>query len=260
MLSRLTTALLACLTLLPVSLRASAEDAVDKANNPLHLASSFAVQDYYTPEIDGTNQHTNDMLFRATIPIASNDLIPVPQIMRLTVPMATRPQSGGGYDSGIGDINLFDIFLLKQDGIKLGAGPLLTANSAAKDELGAGQWQAGLSAVAVNTSPRWLTGALVQWQKSFTGDNDRAHVETATLQPFVIYKMSGGWFLRSSGIWSYNVKNDDYVIPVGLGGGRAMLVGNYIINSFIEPQWTVAHRGDYQPEFTLYAGFSIMLK
>ena len=124
--------------------------------------------------------------------------------------------------------------------------------------LGAGQ--AGLSAVAVNTSPRWLPGALVQWQKSFTGDSDRADVETATLQPFLIYKMSRGWFLRSTAIWSYNVKNDDYVIPLGLGGGRAMLVGNYIVNSFIEPQWTVAHRGDYQPEFTLYAGFSIMLK
>ncbi|MDA8491524.1 hypothetical protein [Kluyvera sp. Awk 3] len=258
--SRLTTALLACFAILPVTLHAYAEDAVDKANNPLHLASSFAVQDYYTPEIDGTNQHTNDVLFRATIPIDSNDLIAVPQIMRVTVPMATRPQSSGGYDSGIGDINLFDIFLLKQDGVKLGVGPLLTTNSAAKEELGTGQWQAGLSAVAVNTSPRWLTGALVQWQKSFTGDSDRAHVETATLQPFLIYKMSRGWFLRSTAIWSYNVKNDDYVIPLGLGGGRAILVGDYIVNSFIEPQWTVAHRGDYQPEFTLYAGFSIMLK
>ncbi|HDC2658835.1 TPA: hypothetical protein O7142_001203 [Salmonella enterica] len=256
----MTTALLACLTLLPVTIRASADDAIDKANDPLHLATSFSVQDYYTPEIDGTNQHTNDVLFRATIPIASNALIPVPQIMRLTVPVATRPQSKGGYDSGIGDINLFDIFLLKQDGVKLGVGPLLTASSAEQDELGAGKWQAGLSAVAIDTSPRWLTGALVQWQKSFTGDNDRPDVETATLQPFLIYKMSRGWFLRSTGIWTYNVRTDDYTIPLGFGGGRAMPVGNYIVNSFIEPQWTVAHRGNYQPEFTLYAGFSIMLK
>ncbi|BAT42828.1 hypothetical protein PS042_16795 [Escherichia albertii] len=237
-----------------------AEDAVDKANNPLHLATSFAVQDYYTPGLYNSDQHTNDMLLRATVPISGGDLIPVPQIMRLTVPISTRPQLTGGYDSGIGDINLFDIFLLKQQGIKLGIGPLLTANSAAQDELGTGQWQAGLAAVVVDTMPRWLRGALIQWQKSFTGDNDRNHVETATLQPFLIYKMSKGWFLRSSGTWTWNVKTDDYYIPAGLGIGRAMPIGNYIVNSFIEPQWTVAHSGDYQPQFTIYAGISIMLK
>lgn len=255
---RSTAPLIFSLALLPAAVHA--DDAVDKANSPLHLATSFTVQDYYTPQIYGTDQHTNDLLFRATVPITSNDLIPVPQILRLTVPMATRPQVTGGYDSGIGDINLFDIFLLKQDGVKLGVGPLLTANSAAQDELGSGKWQAGLSAVAVNTSPRWLGGALVQWQKSFAGDSDRSQVETTTLQPFLLYKMSGGWFLRSSAIWSYNVKNDDYAIPLGFGGGRAMVIGKHIINGFIEPQWTVAHRGDYQSEMTLYMGFSLMMK
>lgn len=252
--------LLICLSFFSSQVLAgSAEDAVDKANDPLHLATSFAVQDYYTPKIDGSDQHTNDLLIRATVPFASNDLIPVPQIMRLTVPVTTRPQVNGGYDTGIGDIDLFDIFLLKQDGIKLGVGPLITANSAAQDELGSGQWQGGVSAVAINISPRWMSGALVQWQKSFAGDNNRSHVETTTLQPFLIYKMSRGWFLRSTGIWTYNNENDDYYIPVGLGAGRAMVIGKHIINSFIEPQWTVAHRGDYQPEFTLYAGVSIML-
>ncbi|POP42880.1 hypothetical protein CHU32_10940 [Superficieibacter electus] len=252
--------LLLCSLLMGSQAAFATEDAVDKANDPLHLATSLSLQNYYTPEIYGTDQHTNDTLFRATVPFASNDVIPVPQIMRLTVPVATRPQQSGGYDTGIGDINLFDIFLLKQQGIKLGIGPLLTADSAAQDEMGTGQWQASLAAVAVNSTPRWLSGTLVQWQKSFTGDEERSHVETATFQPFLVYKMSGGWFLRSSGVWTYNVKNDDYYIPAGLGVGRAMVVGKHIINGFIEPQWTVAHHGDYQPEFTLYAGVSIMLK
>ncbi|EBS7636434.1 hypothetical protein CDR68_22270 [Salmonella enterica] len=237
----------------------AADDAVDKANNPLHLATSFSLQDYYTPEIYGSGQHTNDALFRVTVPVAPGEVIPVPQIVRMTVPMATRPQQHGGYDTGLGDISLFDVFLLKQQGVKLGVGPLLTANSAVQDELGSGQWQAGLAAVAVNSTPRWLAGSLVQWQKSFTGDSDRSHVETATFQPFLVYKMSGGWFLRSSAVWSYNVKNDDYMIPVGLGVGRAMVVNKHIINGFIEPQWTVAHEGDYQPQFTVYAGISIIL-
>ncbi|UGS41412.1 hypothetical protein [Pseudocitrobacter corydidari] len=246
--------------LLCCTLHAWAEDTVDKANNPLHLATSLSVQDYYTPNLYDSDQHTNDTLLRATMPVAAGDLIPVPQILRLTAPIATRPQVSGGYDTGLGDINLFDIFLLKQKGVMLGVGPLITANTASRDELGTGQWQTGLAAVAVDTSPKWLKVALVQWQKSFAGDDDRNAVETATFQPFVIYKMSKGWYMRSSGIWTYNVKNDDYYVPVGLGVGRAMPIGGYIVNSFVEPQWTVAHRGDYQPQFTLYAGFSVMLK
>ncbi|EBS8367185.1 hypothetical protein CFF91_15390 [Salmonella enterica] len=49
--SRLTTTLLACLTLSPVTIRISAEDTIDKANNSLRLATSFSLQDYYTPQV-----------------------------------------------------------------------------------------------------------------------------------------------------------------------------------------------------------------
>ena len=106
--------------LIPLSSGAATDDAIEKATNPLHLSTSVALQDYYTPELYGSDRHTNDTLFRMTTPVAANDLVPVPQILRMTVPLATRPQPGGGYATGLGDINLFDIFLLKQDGIKLG--------------------------------------------------------------------------------------------------------------------------------------------
>jgi hypothetical protein len=103
--------------LIPLSSGAATDDAIEKATNPLHLSTSVALQDYYTPELYGSDHHTNDTLFRMTTPFAANELVPVPQILRMTVPLATRPQPGGGYATGLGDINLFDIFLLKQDGI-----------------------------------------------------------------------------------------------------------------------------------------------
>lgn len=234
----------------------SSSDIIDKANNPLHLGAAFALQDYYTPDIYGTEQHTNDALMRATIPIAPGDFITVPQIMRVTAPFATRPQPSGGYDTGLGDINLFDVFLLKQDGVKLGIGPLLTANSAQQDELGSGQWQGGVAAVAVYSSPKIMAGTLIQWQKSFAGSDDRAHVESSTFQPVLMYKLPQGWFIRSSAVWTFNLKNGDNYIPVGLGAGRAVKMGNTIVNAFVEPQWTVSHSGDYTPQFTLYTGLS----
>jgi len=68
----------------------SAEDA-NKSNNPLNLAASFNIQNYYSPSLFGSNAHTNDLLLRPTLPLGPNKLIGVPQIIRGTVPVSSRP-------------------------------------------------------------------------------------------------------------------------------------------------------------------------
>jgi hypothetical protein len=232
-------------------------DTANKSNNPLNLAPGANLQDYYTPKLYDTNAHTNDVLMRGTLPIAPNDFIGVPQLLRATVPISTRPDPNGGYSTGEGDLSIFDIFLLKTDGVQLGIGPLITAPTADQDELGTGKWQAGLAAVAIDSSPRGLLGALVQYQSSFAGDHDRAHVETATMQPFIIHNLAKGWYLRSTGTWTFDLKNDTHYIPIGFGGGKVWKSGTNILNVFVEPQWTVERKGDGLPQFTLFAGFNV---
>jgi len=237
----------------------SAEDA-NKSNNPLNPAPGLNFQDYYSPTIYGTDKYTNDFLLRGTLPVAPGDTIKVPQLFRVTLPVSTRPEpSGNGYSTGMGDFNLFDIFLLKTDGVQLGVGPLLTAPTASKDELGTGKWQAGLAAVVVDPSPKRLLGGLLQWQQSFAGDSDRASVNSATFQPFGIFNLPEGWYIRSTGIWSFNLRNGNYYIPVGLGAGKAWKAGSNILNLYVEPQWTVAHQGDGQPKFTVLACMNLTL-
>ncbi|MCX7079137.1 MAG: hypothetical protein NTV76_07275 [Pseudomonas sp.] len=232
-------------------------DTANDSNNPLNFASGMNLQDYYTPRIYNTNVHTNDLLVRGTLPIEPNDFIPVPQLLRATAPISTRPDPHGGYTTGEGDLNLFDIFLLKTDGVQLGIGPQITIPFADHDELGTGKWQAGLAAIAIDSSPRGLLGALVQYQSSFAGDSDRQHVETATFQPFIIHNLSKGWYLRSTGTWTYDLRNDTHYIPLGLGGGKVWKSGDNVLNAFIEPQWTVERKGDGQPQFTLFAGLNV---
>lgn len=232
-------------------------DAANKSNNPLNLAPGFNLQDYYTPDIANSNAHSNDALLRGTLPVAPGAFIGVPQLLRATLPISTRPDPHGGYSTGSGDLNLFDIFLLKTEGVQLGIGPQITAPTAAHDELGTGKWQAGLAAVAIDASPRGLLGALVQYQSSFAGDSDRAHVESATLQPFLIHNLPRGWYLRSTATWTFDLKNDTHYIPLGLGAGKAWKVGGNIFNAFVEPQWTVEHKGDGLPRFTLFTGLNV---
>lgn len=235
----------------------SAAEEANKSNNPLNLAASFNIQNYYTPSVFGASAHTNDFLLRPTIPIGPNSLIGVPQIFRATVPISTRPDSTGGYNTGLGDINLFDIFLLSQDGVQIGIGPLVTMPTATDPSLGTGKWQAGLAAVAVSATKARLLGALVQWQHSFAGQSSRPTVQSLTAQPFGIFNLPGGWYVRSTGTWTFDLQHGSYYIPVGLGGGKAWKSGSTIYNAFIEPQYSVAHSGRGVPQFTIFAGLNM---
>lgn len=236
--------------------QASAEEA-NKSNNPLNPAPSLNFQDYYSPKLYGSDQYTNDFLVRGTLPLPPMGFVPVPQLLRATVPISTRPEAGGGYTTGLGDINIFDIFLTKAGAFEVGVGPLLTMPTATSDELGTGKWQAGLATVVVHPSPAGIFGGLVQWQHSFAGESDRPTTNSLTVQPFAIVNLPQGWYVRSTGIWTFDLKNDRYYIPVGLGAGKAWKAGTTIMNFFVEPQWTVAHDGDGYPKFTIFAGLNM---
>lgn len=156
-------AMLLAVTLSPAfcAMADNAETA-NQSNNPLNFAPGMDLQDYYTPRFYDTNIHTNDLLVRGTLPIVPNDYIGVPQLLRATAPISTRPDPHGGYSTGEGDLNLLDIFLLNTDGLQLGIGPQVTLPIADQDELGTGKWQAGLAAIAIDASPaacsvRWCS-------------------------------------------------------------------------------------------------------
>lgn len=259
---RIVLALLCLLTLPAQGLAqgSSAEDA-NKSNNPLNPAPGFNVQNLYVPKLYGSDAHTNDLLLRGTLPVKPGQTITVPQIFRLTVPISTRPDPGGGNSIGLGDINIFDIFLLGKTGggIEYGAGPLLVLPTATEDELGAGKWQGGIAATAMRPSPGGIIGGLLQWQASFAGEGDRADVNTITAQPFFIHNLPDGWYLRSTAIWTFNLENDDYYIPIGVGAGKVIKSGDTTYNAFIEPQWTVSHDGSGLPEFALFFGLNVTL-
>ncbi len=254
-----TVALLAALVT-PLAAQADNADVANKSNNPLNPAPGLNAQNYYTPSLYGNDRYTNDLLLRGTLPIMPGKLIGVPQILRATVPLSTRPTLDDDMKTGLGDINVFDIFLLKTEGIQLGIGPLLTIPTASRDELGTGKWQAGLAAVAIDAKPARLLGALVQYQQSFAGDSDRRDVASATFQPIGIFNLPHGWYVRSSGIWTFDVKRGGYYIPVGLGGGKVFSLGDTIANVFVEPQWTVAHKGEGVPQFSVFAGINFTFK
>lgn len=147
-----------------------------------------------------------------------------------------------GSRTGLGDINVFDVLLFKAGQINLGLGPQLTLPSATNDRLGTGRWQAGPAAVLIAPESWGLLGALVTYQHSFAGGDGRLVQNNLQAQPFVIYNLPQGFYLRSTATWNFDLERGAYYIPLGFGAGKIWtLTDGTTVNLFAEPQYRDAY-------------------
>jgi hypothetical protein len=237
---------------------ARAEDAggnaTNDANNPLTPKITVNLQDYYTPSFYGPlNSDANSLLLRGLIPMNVGGL---PQLLRFTLPYSVNP-SPQGYADGLGDLTVFDLFVLPSKPVLLAVGPLFVAPTGTVRFTGAGRFQAGAAGAAVAPQSWGLVGGLVTYQHSFANDFGREPTSLFTVQPIVFYNLPQGFYVRSSAIWNFDVENNLGYIPVGLGAGKVMQIGKVIANAFIEPQYTVYKYGEQVPHWQIFAGLNL---
>jgi hypothetical protein len=150
------------LLVVPVAGMAQSTQQMNDANNPLTPTITANLQDQWAPQLYDSDNSTNALLLRGVLPYLFGG---VPQILRATLPIATAPsRSGSGNTTGLGDLNLFDLALFKDEGLVLGIGPQLTLPTASDQTLGTGKWRAGLAAVAIAPQAWGLLGGLGTWQ------------------------------------------------------------------------------------------------
>nr|WP_299902449.1 hypothetical protein [uncultured Ruegeria sp.] len=233
--------------------KVSAQDSAAQANNPLANTMALNFHNQYN-ELTGLGEEANQFFVRYAKPFSA---FGGDWLMRATIPLNTFPNGVGGHDTGLGDINVFAAYLLDtgSPAVSFGIGPQITMPTASDDSLGSEKWSLGFANVLFNAnSTRFQWGYLLTWQASVTGDSDRSDVNIAALQPFGFYQLGQGWYLRSAGIWTYDFETDNYAVPIGMGIGKVIKLDKAVMNTFIEPQYTVAHEGDGQPEWGILAG------
>lgn len=227
------------------------DEELKRANDPLANIKSFNIQDYIVSKLYGLpNQEINQLLVRYSQPVG-------PVLLRATMPFITTSGEGVGPVSGLGDFNFFAIYTLpSSNGNKFGIGPNITIPTGTHN-LGAGKWQTGLSLLAFFARSRMVqAGSLLQWSFSFAGDDDRPKVSTLVPQVFFIWQIGAGFCIRSTGVMSFNLKNGDYNVPVGMGVGKVLKTGGVVFNLFAEPQFTVLAEGIGQPRYQTFVGFN----
>ncbi len=226
-------------------------ETLKQANNPLAPKKAFNVHNYVMPSLYGVEDVSmNQLMFRYAQPVGHI-------FLRATMPFVTQSLPASSPTTGFGDFSVFAIYKLpSEEGVSYGVGPLLVAPTGSHN-LGQGKWQTGLSAMAFFSKSHVIQlGSLLQWQTSFAGDDDRPDVSLLTPQLFFLWQIGGGTYLRSTGIWSFDLRNGNYNIPLGLGIGKVFKADRVIFNIFAEPQYSVAAQGAGQPKFQLFIGFN----
>jgi hypothetical protein len=226
---------------------------VNAANNPLTPKITVNLQDYFLPSLNRLgNRQANQGLLRGLVP---SDAFGVPQLVRFTLPLVTTPTFPSGSDTGLGDLTVFDLVVIPTKSVVFGVGPLLVAPTATSRNTGTGKWQGGAAAVAVAPQSWGLLAGLVTYQHSFAGDDDRPTAQIVTAQPIVTYNLADGFYLRSTGVMTFDLGNHTTTIPVGFGAGKVWSFGNSnTVNVFAEPQYSVIHSGVGIPVWQIFAG------
>src|SRR3984893_6111854 len=218
---------------------APSESEVATANNPIAPMNAIYFQNYYAPTVYGLPGSDNLLDVRTL-------LVSGRQIIRATLPISSGEDGNGNQQSGLGDFNVFDAFRVSPERSKdvVAVGPMLVAPTATNRALGQGQWQAGVAGVGVySLSEGSLLIGILTWQHSFAGDHSQPGAQVVTFQPIVALSVGHGYYVRSSGICSFDLSNKRSVIPVGAGVGRVFRTRNVVMNAFIEPQVTAHHSG-----------------
>lgn len=160
-------------------------------------------------------------------------------ITRTIFPLISQPAFGQGQsrEGGLGDIQFSAFFSPKKptaSGWIWGAGPILQMNTATDDRLGQGAWGVGPTAVALKMAGPWVYGGLINNVWSITEDSGRADVNQMLIQPFVNFNFvdKPGRYLVFAPIITANWKadNDKWTVPLGMGIGQVMKIGNQPIN------------------------------
>jgi hypothetical protein len=228
------------------------------ANNPLESLVTVDVQDRFVPSPEGfPDRNASQGLLRVAVPI---DTFGLHQFVRIILPINATASVQGGPNTGVGDLQVYDILPFQVGKFTLGAGPLIAAPTARGDAYGSGRWQAGTAAGVIAPYSWGLLAVLVTYQHSFSGSGSGPAGGITTAQPFFFYHFSHGVYFRSSGVWTFDTFHHSQYIPLGFGFGKVWKNSSGdIVNLYIEPQYSVFQSGIGSPKWQIFAGATFKL-
>jgi len=200
--------------------------------NPLASMISLPFQNNTDFNFGPKDKTLNTTNIQPVIPFSLNDDWNV--ITRTIIPIVSQPGNIPGQDrkTGLGDTTFTAFFSPKASGKWIwGVGPVVLLPTSTDDRLGAGEWGAGVSVVALTMRGPWVVGSLFSNVWDINGDTD---IDVFSWQYFVNYNMADGWYLTSSPVITANWEassGEKWTVPVGGGFGKIFRIGKQPMNA-----------------------------
>jgi hypothetical protein len=236
--------------------KSSGSSGANSANDPTEPRLQFQYWNYYAPSLNQASGDAVNGIGRALIPFTIGG---IQQVMHVQPTIVTAPGATSGPRTGLGDTQIYNFTLTKQDiglpeKVTFGIGPLIALPTATSTNFGPNRLQGGVSGVVIAPQSWGLLGVLATYQHTLWG----AGSEVTTVQPILYYNLSQGFYLRSSAIMNFDTYSHTTVIPVGFGAGKVVeLNGGYTLNAYVEAQPSVYRAGVGAPNFQIYTGIQI---
>jgi hypothetical protein len=132
----------------------------------------------------------------------------------------------------------------KKGTFQWGVGPTFLLPTATGQDVGNGKWGAGPAGAVFAEPGKWTLGLEISDLKSFAGDRTRPDVHYASLQYFVTYNVSKGWYVttqpQTSADWTVSRK-DRWLMPIGLGVGKAVTFGKRQVSGELDGYYNLVH-------------------
>jgi hypothetical protein len=132
----------------------------------------------------------------------------------------------------------------KKGTLQWGLGTTFLLPTATGQEVGNGKWGAGPGGAIFAEPGKWTLGLEISDLKSFAGDRTRPDVHYASLQYFVTYNISKGWYLttqpQTSADWTVS-REDRWLMPVALGVGKAVTVRKRQVSVEFDGYYNLVH-------------------
>ena len=201
------------------------------AQNPLASMISLPFQNNTNFEYGPDEETQNTLNIQPVLPFKLNDELNF--VTRTILPVISNPglTAGESRTTGLG-VTTFTSWISPSAVSKWtwGVGPVLVLPTSTDDELGAGEWAGGVSAVALTMPGNWVVGSLVSNVWDISGSDP---ISFFTWQPIVNYNLNDGWYLASVPLITANWEADSdqtWTIPIGGGVGKIFRIGKRPVN------------------------------
>lgn len=260
--------LLAFLACMITPLSSAAQDdnineAAANAANPLVFITKIQGQPNFTwKENEGRQVNLTSRIILPTASVGlpfikSKDPSKVYTIYRLEVPIISQtfPENQELDATGMSDVSLLDVIIIKQRWGMFGTGPALIIPVMKPAPISIRKWAAGIAMVALNTNTKGIQwGALAQQFFTFAGDSERSNESIMLFQPIFNVMLGGGKYLQVSPIMNFNWTEETYDIPIAINVGKAFSKN---MSALIGPEYVIS--GPNEKDFTFRFQLNAMI-